>query len=314
MIKLLFGRLLATVPVLLGVTFVVFVAMHLAPGDVARTILGFGATEERVEALRAELGLDRPIIVQYAIWLGNLLRGDLGQSIALGVPVSDVILDKIGASLLLMAASFVLAATGGLLFAALSGGAHRTIRDRIITVLTLICASLPPFWIGLVLLYVFAYQLKMFPSTGMYSVVNPGGWLDVAHHLVLPTITTTLSSMAVVARVTRGSFIDIMNSPFIFAARAHGATRGRLVRVEALRNVLPIFVTISGLQIGYLFGSVIFSEIVFNWPGIGLQLYQAIIQRDYPVVQGCTLAIAVVFVFGNLTADLIVHMLDPRKR
>ncbi|MEM8552049.1 MAG: ABC transporter permease [Pseudomonadota bacterium] len=311
---MLLGRLLAIVPVLLGVTFVVFVAMHLAPGDVARTILGFGATEERVEALRAELGLDRPILVQYAHWLWNLLHGDLGQSIALGVPVSDVILDKVGASLLLMASSFVGAAGGGLLLAALSGGAHRSMRDRGITIVTLVCASLPPFWIGIVLLYAFSYQLGLFPSTGMVSMVDPGGWLDVAHHLVLPTITTALSSMAVVARVTRGSFIDIMNSPYIFAARAHGTPRRRLVRVDAMRNVLPVFVTISGLQIGYLFGSVIFSEIIFNWPGIGLQLYQAIIYRDYPVVQGCVLAVAIVFVFGNLLADLIVHALDPRKR
>lgn len=312
--RILFGRLIAVVPVLLGVTFVVFAALHAAPGDVARTILGYGATEERVQALRLELGLDRPLLVQYLGWLGNLLQGDLGRSVALGVPVREVILDKIGASLLLMAASLLVATLGGLALAALSGGAHRSATDRAVVVASLVMASLPPFWLGIVLLIVFGLQLRLFPISGMVNMADPGGWTDVLHHLVLPAVTTAASSLAVVARVTRGVFIDTMNEPYVFAARARGLSRRRIVWVEALRNVLPAFVTISGLQIGYLFGSAVFSEIVFNWPGIGLQLFQAIVQRDIPVVQGCVLAIAVVFVLGNLAADLLVHALDPRRR
>lgn len=313
MAKLILRRLFGTLPVLLGVSFVVFVALQLVPGDVARTILGYNATEERVAALRAILGLDRPILVQYVTWLGNLLRGDLGQSVALGVPVLTVILDKIGASLILMGASFTMVLVFGLLLAALSGGNHRSPLDRMIVLLTLVFASVPPFWLGIVLLYLFGLQFRLFPISGMYDMANPGGLPDLLRHLVLPAVTTAVSSLAVVARVTRGRMIDVMNQPYIMTARARGLSRSRIVYVEAVRNVLPTYVGISGLQIGYLFGSAIFSEIVFNWPGIGLQLYQAIIQRDFPVVQGAVLAIAAVFVFGNLIADLIAAALDPKR-
>ncbi|MEM7674737.1 MAG: ABC transporter permease [Myxococcota bacterium] len=314
MLGLTLHRIAFTVPVLLGVSFVVFASLHLAPGDAARTILGYGATEERVQALRAELGLDRPLLVQFGDWLWALLQGDLGQSIALGVSVSDIIGDKIWASLLLLAASFALTAVFGLLFAALSGGAHRSVRDRLVTLSMLVLASLPPFWLGIVLLFVFGLQLRWFPISGVGIMDADASFLDVASHLVLPAVATAASSLAVVARVTRSAFIDAMGEPFVLAARARGLSERRIVTVEAMRNVLPAFVTIAGLQIGYLFGSALFSEIVFNWPGIGFQLYQAILQRDFPVVQGCVLAIAVVFVVGNLIADLLAIALDPRRR
>ncbi|MEM6677829.1 MAG: ABC transporter permease [Pseudomonadota bacterium] len=314
MLSLALRRSFATVPVLLGVSFVVFAALHLAPGDAARTILGYGATEERVQALRAELGLDRPLLIQFGDWLWALLQGDLGRSISLGVPVSDIILDKIWASLLLMGASFALTAVFGLLFAALAGGAHRTVRDRLVTISMLVLASLPPFWLGIVLLFVFGLQLRLLPISGVGIMEESATILDIARHLVLPAVTTAASSLAVVARVTRSFFIDAMGEPYVLAARARGLSETRIVTVEAMRNVLPAFVTIAGLQIGYLFGSALFSEIVFNWPGIGLQLYQAILQRDFPVVQGCVLAIAVVFVIGNLIADLLAIALDPRRR
>lgn len=314
MIALALNRILACIPVLLGVTFVVFAALHLSPGDPARTILGYGATEERVLALRAELGLDRPMLIQFGDWLWGLLQGDLGRSISLGVPVSDIILDKIWASLLLMAASFALTALFGLLFAALAGGAHRSVRDRLVTLSMLILASLPPFWLGIVLLFVFGLQLRMFPISGVGIMDAGATFLDIARHLVLPAIATAASSLAVVARVTRSAFIDSMGEPYVLAARTRGLSQTRIVSVEAMRNVLPAFVTIAGLQIGYLFSSALFSEIVFNWPGIGLQLYQGIIQRDFPVVQGCVLVIAVVFVIGNILADLLAIALDPRRR
>lgn len=314
MTRFILGRLAATIPILLGVSFIVFAAVQLAPGDVARTVLGYGATEERVQALRTELGLDQPLLVQYGRWLLGVLQGDFGRSIAIGVPVSAVIFDKIGASLILMGASFALTAVGGLLIAAIAGGAHRSFQDRTLVAITLVMASLPPFWLGIVLLYVFGLQWRLFPISGMYNLASPGGLPDLLHHLVLPAVTTAASSLAVVARVTRGRFIDTMNEVYIFAARARGLPSRRIVYVDALRNALPTFVNIAGLQIGYLFGSAIFSEIIFNWPGIGQQLYQAIIARDFPVVQGCVLAIATVFVFGNLIADVTVRALDTRRR
>jgi peptide/nickel transport system permease protein len=313
MVALIQRRLLGAIPVLLGVSFVVFVAIQLVPGDVARFVLGHGATEENVQALREQLGLNRPVLVQYGVWLGNVLQGDFGRSIAHGVPVATVILDKIGASLLLMAASLVIVLVLGIGLAAFSGGHHRSLRDRVVVVAMLLCASMPPFWLGIVLLYVFGLKLKLFPISGMVDMAHPGGWPDVLRHLVLPAVTTAVSSLAVVTRVTRSRMIDMMAQPFILSARARGLSERRVIYVEAARNVLPTFVAISGLQIGYIFGNAVFSEVVFNWPGIGLQLYQAIIQRDFPVVQGSVLAIAAVFVLGNLVADVLAAVLDPRR-
>ena len=314
MIRLIVNRIFATILVLIGVSFVVFAALHFSPGDVARTILGLGATEERVQALRQELGLDRPLLIQYWDWMMALLRGDLGRSISLGVPVSEVIFDKIWASLLLMGASFFLTVSFGLLFAALSGGYHRSLMDRLITLLMLLLASLPPFWLGIVLLIIFGLKLRIFPISGVGAMADGATLYVVAMHLILPAVTTAASSLAVVARVTRSAFIDEMGEPYVQAARARGLSQRRIISIETMRNVLPSFVTIAGLQIGFLFSSALFSEIVFNWPGIGLQLYQGIVQRDFPVVQGCVLAIAIVFVIGNLLADILSIVLDPRRR
>ena len=314
MIRLIVNRIFATILVLIGVSFVVFAALHFSPGDVARTILGLGATEERVQALRQELGLDRPLLIQYWDWMMALIKGDLGRSISLGVPVSEVIFDKIWASLLLMGASFFLTVSFGLLFAALSGGYHRSLMDRLITLLMLLLASLPPFWLGIVLLIIFGLKLRIFPISGVGAMADDATLYVVAMHLILPAVTTAASSLAVVARVTRSAFIDEMGEPYVQAARARGLSHRRIVSIETMRNVLPSFVTIAGLQIGFLFSSALFSEIVFNWPGIGLQLYQGIVQRDFPVVQGCVLAIAIVFVIGNLLADILSIALDPRRR
>lgn len=314
MIRLIINRIFATILVLIGVSFVVFAALHFSPGDVARTILGLGATEERVQALRQELGLDRPLLIQYWDWMMALLKGDLGRSISLGVPVSEVIFDKIWASLLLMGASFFLTVSFGLLFAALSGGYHRSLMDRLITLLMLLLASLPPFWLGIVLLIIFGLKLRIFPISGVGAMADDATLYVVAMHLILPAVTTAASSLAVVARVTRSAFIDEMGEPYVQAARARGLSQRRIISIETMRNVLPSFVTIAGLQIGFLFSSALFSEIVFNWPGIGLQLYLGIVQRDFPVVQGCVLAIAIVFVVGNLLADILSIALDPRRR
>lgn len=314
MIRLIVNRIFATILVLIGVSFVVFAALHFSPGDVARTILGLGATEERVQALRQELGLDRPLLIQYWDWMMALIKGDLGRSISLGVPVSEVIFDKIWASLLLMGASFFLTVSFGLLFAALSGGYHRSLMDRLITLLMLLLASLPPFWLGIVLLIIFGLKLRIFPISGVGAMADGATLYVVAMHLILPAVTTAASSLAVVARVTRSAFIDEMGEPYVQAARARGLSQRRIISIETMRNVLPSFVTIAGLQIGFLFSSALFSEIVFNWPGIGLQLYQGIVQRDFPVVQGCVLAIAIVFVIGNLLADILSVVLDPRRR
>lgn len=307
-------RMLYAVPVLLGVTVIVFLSLQLIPGDIALTLLGRMATEAQLEALRLDLGLDRPLLVQYAGWLLDLFRGDIGNSISQQLPVTQILGPKIVNSLILMAGSLALVLAAGFLLSVASAPRFRTFADRAVVALTLVLASLPVFWLGIVLLYFFGFKWKLFPISGMYNMVDPGGLGQLLHHMVLPAITTAASSIAVVTRVTRSRMIDVLGQPYILAARARGLSRRQIVLRHAVRNTLPTFANIGGLQIGYLFGSVIFTEIIFNWPGVGLLLFDAIMQRDVPVIQGCVLVVAIVFVLGNMISDVVVHALDPRKR
>ena len=308
-----FGRLLSAIPVLIGVTIVVFLSVQLVPGDIAPSILGRMATAEQLQALRESMGLDQPIYIQYARWFGALVQGDIGISLAQQIPVAQILVPKIWNSLILMAGSLVMVVAFGFLLAALSAPRFRSLTDRAVVGLTLILASLPVFWLGIVALYLLAFKLKLFPISGMYNIVNPGGFWDLMHHMVLPATVTAASSIAVVARVTRSRMIDVLNEPYILAARARGLTRRQVVLRHGVRNTLPTFASIGGLQIGYLFGGVVFTEIIFNWPGVGLQLYDAILARDIPMIQGCVLVVATVFVLGNMVSDITVHALDPRK-
>ena len=314
MLHFLARRLLYSIPVLLGVTFIVFFALHLAPGDVTQQILGMFASEERAAVLRAKLGLDRPVFVQYVIWLGNLLQGDLGLSHIMNVPVTHVLMRKIGNSLVLMGGSLLIVVIASFVLGTLSAARFRRAFDRTTVAVSLLLASMPVFWFGLVLLYLFAVEWPLFPTAGMYDVRNPGGVLDLLHHLVLPAVATAASGVAIMTRVTRASMIEVLNQPFILAARSRGLRSRRVVYVHAVRNVLPQFVNMTGLNVGFMFGGAVFSEVIFTWPGIGLQLYESILQRDAPMVQGCVLAIAVVFVVSNLVADFVVHALDPARK
>ena len=307
-------RLLYAIPVLLGITFIVFFALHFAPGDVTQQILGMFASEERAAVLRAKLGLDRPVVVQYVIWLGNLLQGDLGHSHIMNVPVAQVLMRKIGNSLILMGGSLLLVVLASFVLGTLSAARFRRPFDRVTVAVSLLLASMPVFWFGLVLLFLFAVHWPLFPTAGMYDIRNPGGVLDLLHHLVLPAVATAASGVAIMTRVTRASMIDVLSQPFILAARSRGLRSRRVVYVHAVRNVLPQFVNMTGLNVGFMFGGAVFSEVIFTWPGIGLQLYESILQRDAPMVQGCVLAVAVVFVVSNLIADFVVHALDPSNK
>lgn len=307
------GRLLSAIPVLIGVTIVVFLSVQLVPGDIALSILGRMASQEQLQALRETMGLDQPIVVQYLRWFGALLQGDIGVSLAQQLPVAQILVPKIWNSLILMAGSLVLVLVFGFLLAVLSAPRFRSLTDRAVVALTLVLASLPVFWLGIVALYLLAFKWKLFPISGMYNIVSPGGFWDLIHHMVLPASVTAASSIAVVARVTRSRMIDVLNEPYILAARARGLRRRQVVLRHGVRNTLPTFASIGGLQIGYLFGGVVFTEIIFNWPGVGLQLYDAILARDIPMIQGCVLVVATVFVLGNMISDITVHALDPRK-
>lgn len=308
------NRLLYAIPVLLGVTLVVFLSLQLIPGDIALTLLGRMATEAQLEALRQRLGLDQPLILQYLRWLWHLLHGDIGNSVSQQLPVVQILLPKILNSLILMAGSLVIVLACGFGLSVISAPRFRSPTDKSVVALTLVLASLPVFWLGIVLLYFFGFKWKLFPISGMYNMIDPGGLGQLLHHMVLPAIATAASSIAVVTRVTRSRMLDVLGQPYILAARARGLSRRQIVLRHGVRNTLPTFASIGGLQIGYLFGGVIFTEIIFNWPGIGQLLFDAIMQRDVPVIQGCVLAVAIVFVLGNLVSDVVVHALDPKQR
>ncbi|CCF01109.1 putative dipeptide transport system permease protein (plasmid) [Sinorhizobium fredii HH103] len=314
MLQFVIKRLLYSIPVLLGVSIVVFAAVQFTPGDVAQSLLGFAATAEKVAELRQELGLDQPIYIQYANWLINLMQLDFGTSVAMRGPVAEILGTKIVNSLILTGVTLALVVVASFVLATFSGSRFRSKFDRMIVFGTLILASLPVFWLGIALLYVFGVQFRLFPMSGMYNMASPGGFWDLMHHAALPAVATAASSIAVVTRITRSSLIDCLNQPYILAARARGLSRNRVIYKHGVRSILPTFANVSGLQIGYVFGNAVFTEIIFNWPGVGLQLYDAILIRDIPMVQGCVLVVALVFVVGNLLSDTIVYGLDTTRR
>ncbi|WP_119462615.1 ABC transporter permease [Rhodospirillaceae bacterium SYSU D60014] len=312
--KYALNRLIAVLPILFGVSIVIFLFLQLVPGDVAATLLGPRATAEKVAAIRAELGLDRPIHEQYWSWLTSMLQGDMGRSIALQVPVADLVLPKFLNTLILAGASLLIAIAIGLPLGILSAVRQYSFVDRISTVFAVIGAAAPTFWLALVLMYIFALELRWFPTSGMTSIRGDGGPLDLLHHLVLPAVATAAIPLAVITRLVRSSMLEVIRRDYITALRAKGMPQANVIYKHALRNALPPIVSITGLQAGFLLGGTLFTEVIFSWPGIGLQLYNAILARDVPVVQGAMLFIAFFFVLLNLLADIIVAYLNPKLR
>lgn len=310
----LLRRLAALVPVLVGVSVVIFLLMHLAPGDVTTTLLGPQATEADRVALRRTLGLDQPVPVQYARWVARMAEGDLGTSIATSRPVAALIIPRFLNTALLAAASLALAVVIGYGAGLLAALRPRSVLDRVLTGVTLLLGSTPPFWLGLVLVLFFALRLHWLPVSGMTDMAGEGGMLDVARHLVLPAVTTALGPAAIITRLVRSSVLEAMDRPHVRVARAKGLGPGALLRRHVILNALPPIMTITGLQLGYLLGGALFSEVVFAWPGLGSLLYDSITARDTPVVQAATLLIALLFVVVNILVDLVNAVLDPRLK
>lgn len=308
------GRTLRVAFVMFGVSVIVFGLLQFAPGDVATALLGPQASETAKAALREELGLNRPVFTQYALWLGNTLQGDFGVSIISRNPVLTEVVPKFLNSLLLAAAALVIAVglgvTVGILAAARAGG----LLDRISSAVVQIFGAIPPFWLGLVLVYFFALKYRWFPATGMTKTFGGGDAWDIANHLVLPAITAAAASAAVIVRMVRAVFLEVLGSDYVMVARARGVGAWRLLMRHALPNCLPHILNIIGLQLGYLIGGALFTEVVFAWPGIGQLLYQAILGRDVAVVQACVLFIALSFVLINLAVDLVNDVLARKMR
>ena len=307
-------RLFGVLPVILGVSVVIFLLIQLAPGDATTALLGPQASEAAKVELRHALGLDQPLPVQYFAWLSRTASGDFGTSIATQRPVITLVAPRFVNTLVLTIASLLLAMAIGYsvgLFAALR---KNSAFDRLTISATLLAGSAPPFWLGLILVLLFAIQLHWLPVSGMQDLAGEGGAFDLLRHLVLPAVTTALGPAAIITRIVRASVVDAAQSPHVRVARAKGLTRAALIRRHVVRNALPPIITVTGLQLGYLLGGALLTEVVFAWPGLGSLLYDSITARDLPVLQATTLVIALAFVLANIVVDTINASLDPRLR
>ena len=311
-------RLLLLLPVLVGVSLVVFGVMSLVPGDPALAILGPYATPERLAELRAELGLDRPWPVRYGAWMGGVLEGDLGRSVSLERPVLDAVLERLGPTLLLAGTALLVGTLLGLAAGVVAAMRHNRPTDRLVTLGVLLGISIPSFWLGLLLILVFAVWLGWLPASGMTTVWSDAGGLrgaaDVARHLILPSLSLALVAGGVIGRLTRGAAIDVLAAASIRMARARGIPEHRVLLVHALKAVLARMTPVIGLQAGFLLGGSVYIETIFQWPGLGRLLVDAIAARDLLLVQGGVLVLAVAYVLVNLAADLAQHALDRRTR
>ena len=308
------GRLVSAVPVLFGVSVVIFLLMKLIPGDAAQVLAGPSATREEVELIREDLGLNEPLYVQYGKWLARAVRGDLGRSIELRAPVTVMVLERFKNTAILAGASMLLAVAIGVSAGVISATRPLSLFDRLAMVGALFGNSMPTFWLGLVLILVFSLGLGLFPSNGMYDIRSGGGPVDLLHHLVLPSITLAGVSAAILARVTRSSMLEVIHREYVTTARAKGLGDRRVIWGHALKNAMLPVVTVMGVQLGYLLGGSILVETVLSWPGLGLQLFRAISSRDLPLVQGGVMLVSAIFVFLNLAIDVLYAFLDPRVR
>ncbi|MDX8362340.1 MULTISPECIES: ABC transporter permease [Bacillaceae] len=323
-------RILMLIPVLLGMSLIVFVMLRAIPGDPAQIILGQLATKEAIEALTIKLGLDQPWYIQYFSYLGNLLTGDLGESITTSQPINEEIWPYLAATIELSFAAMLIAIILGVNAGIISAWFQNSWFDYIAMLLALIGVSMPIFWLGLMEQWVFAVQLEWLPTTGRESVRDPvepithlfivdtllqgrtDQFVDVIKHLVMPSLALATIPMAIIARITRSSMLEVMRSDYVRTARAKGVRMFWVVYKHSLKNAVIPVLTIIGLQTGLLLGGAILTETIFSWPGIGRYIVDAIFARDYPVVQSGMLIVATIFVLINLIIDLLYSAIDPR--
>ena len=313
MLRYLTLRLVYIVPVLLFASMISFGLAKLAPGDITLTLLGPYASENDRQALRQELALDQPVYVQYAYWFARALQGDLGRSIEMRAPVSRILADKFKNTLVLGLAAFSLAFVFGIGAGILSALKQSSLTDRSIQVTVTFLATMPVFWLGLALIYVFAINLRLLPTGRMEPVSGGGDIFTLLRHLILPALATAAIPAAIIAKSTRSSVMGVMREDFVLVARAKGLPERVVQFRHVLKAAAPNLLYVSGLQFAYLIGgTVVFTEVIFSWPGIGMQIFNAVASRDVPMIQGIVLLAALVSVITNLVVDLLHPMLDPR--
>ena len=317
-IRYVLKRLLQAIPVIVAILVVNFFLLHMAEGDAADVLAGEAgsATPEYMAQLRQKFGLDKPLPVQLAIYLKNVMSFDLGFSFRHDMPVAQLVLDRFVPTLLLMVSTILLAVGFGIVLGLLAASGLNTWRDNLISIFALITYATPLFWIGLMMIVVFSLKLHWFPTSGMENVAMfYEGWdrvKDIAHHLVMPTITLSLFYLALYTRLMRASMLEQAGMDYVVTARAKGLTERRIVFGHILRNALLPVVTMAGVQVGALIGGSVIVESVFAWPGLGMLAYEALFARDLNLLLGIFLLSALLVVAINLIVDIIYSFLDPR--
>ncbi|MTH65197.1 ABC transporter permease [Paracoccus shanxieyensis] len=306
-------RLILVLPVAFGVSLICFLLVHIAPGDPLTAIMAIDATAEEQAAMRAAYGLDRPLPVQFLFWLGNLMQGDLGNSIATGRPVASEVMRAVGNSLLLAATASLIAFPIGLFLGFLAGYYRDSWLDKLVTSASIAGVSVPNYWLGMVLVIIFSVNLAWLPAMGAGPAGSSGWAWDWAHmrHLILPAITLSVVPIGIVSRTVRALVGDIFHMDFVQALYAKGMSNMDVLR-HVIRNAAATALSVMGLQLGALLGGSILIETVFNWPGSGMLLSTAIFQRDLPLLQGTILVLAMFFVTANLVVDILQAAIDPR--
>ena len=332
MAKYILRRLIESVPAIIGVSVIVFMLIHLIPGDPAVAMLGERASEENVEAIRERLGLNDPLHEQYFIWVGNMLQGDLGYTVRGNMPIANELRHRFPATMELSLVGLMIATTLGIPIGVISAVKRNSLIDTGSMMVALLGVSIPIFVLGLLLIYIFGVALGWLPFVGridpsieveritgilVFDTLVKGNWdalWNVLKHLILPAFTLMTISMAVTARITRSAMLEVLNQDYIRTARAKGLSERPVIMRHALRNALLPVVTIIALQLGTLLSGAVLTETIFSWPGIGKWLFDSIVARDYPIVQSVTLLIAIVYIMANLIVDVLYTLVDPRVR
>jgi peptide/nickel transport system permease protein len=307
-------RLATALPILLGVTLVTYVLVNAAPGNPVDALIDPAAGEQVREAKRVELGLDQPVWVRYGLWLEEVVRGNLGYSYADYRPVAEKIADRIGPTTLLATAALVIAYVVGLFFGIVSALRPYSKIDIGASVLGMLGISIPSFFAGLALIWLFALRLRILPAGGMLTTGSALAPIDLLQHLLLPAFTLSLFDLALVVRYTRASMLEVLDQDYVRTAHSKGLSRRAVLITHALRNALNPLITQLGLALPRTLGGAVVIETVFQWPGLGNLAIQAILQRDYPVIMGLNLLVAILVLVGSLLADLLYALADPRIR
>lgn len=312
MARYILKRLLSAIPVLIGITVIVFLIMAMIPGDPATAILGSFATPENVEKLNRDLGLDQPLVAQYFIWAGNLLQGDLGQSFALNRPVLDEVLERFSATLVLAGTAFVLCSVLGIAAGVISAANQYGPADKGITFVVLLGISIPSFFLGMMMILLFAVNLRWLPVSGMWPIFGARTLPVLLSHLAMPATALAVVATGVVARLSRSAMLEVLRQDFIRTARAKGVSERGVIWKHALKAAMVSIIPVLGIQAGFVLSGAVYIEMVFQWPGIGRMLVDAILKRDILLVQGGVVFVAACYVLFNIAVDVIQTVLDPR--